>query len=226
MLKADQSTSLKGQAEEKERMARVNAVWKRMNSGLPQRERGPAMCPVSTVRGKEARSAALSAVRDVTSAANSAVKGRVEITEVRDFAGEEVEVKKLVDADSKEAARRPRQWLLAHCLDSILEQIKKKQKLSVLDKTKKDWGNTRRTRAWRRSSTPTRRAPTSTSTRSPSYSERFPGVERERDARLPSRRRGGPTCTTMTMHSISPSSLSLFSLSLSLTSLSNDPARS
>lgn len=62
-----------------------------------------------------------------------------QITEVRDFAGQEIEVKKLVDSDSKEAMERAKAPPLS-AVDAVLEQIKKKQKLSVLDKTKKDWG--------------------------------------------------------------------------------------
>ena len=57
------------------------------------------------------------------------------MTEIRDFAGEEIEVKKLVDASSKEAARTN-----TSAVDAVLEQIKKKPKLNLLDKTKKDWG--------------------------------------------------------------------------------------
>lgn len=63
-----------------------------------------------------------------------------QITEVRDFAGENIEVKKLVDANSKEAAEKVSAPTGPPSgLDAILEQIKKKPKLSVLDKTKKDW---------------------------------------------------------------------------------------
>lgn len=62
-----------------------------------------------------------------------------QITEVRDFAGQDIEVKKLVDSDSKEAMERAKAPPLS-AVDAVLEQIKKKQKLSVLDKTKKDWG--------------------------------------------------------------------------------------
>ncbi|XP_068664727.1 uncharacterized protein [Aristolochia californica] len=88
---------------------------------------------------KRLAAAALSAVKDAASLA--AGKGKVEITEVRDFAGEDIEVKKFVDADSKEAAEKAKApTSLPTGLDAILEQIKKKQKLSVLDKTKKDWG--------------------------------------------------------------------------------------
>ena len=63
----------------------------------------------------------------------------LQITEVRDFAGQEIEIKRRIDSDSKEAAEKAK----AHApsaVDAVLEQIKKKPKLSVLDKTKKDWG--------------------------------------------------------------------------------------
>lgn len=62
-----------------------------------------------------------------------------QITEVRDFAGQDIEIKKLLDAESKEALERAK-VTASSAVDAVLEQIKKKQKLSVLDKTKKDWG--------------------------------------------------------------------------------------
>ncbi|XP_023006641.1 craniofacial development protein 1 isoform X2 [Cucurbita maxima] len=80
---------------------------------------------------------ALSAVRDATATISG--RGKVEITEIRDFAGQNVEIKKFVDADSKEAYEKMKAPATS-AVDAILEQIKKKQKLSVLDKTKKDWG--------------------------------------------------------------------------------------
>ncbi|KAL6585081.1 hypothetical protein OROMI_004370 [Orobanche minor] len=84
--------------------------------------------------------AALSAVKDFAALATTG-SGKVEITEVRDFAGEEIEVKKLIDADSKEAIEKGSSAAGAtSAVDAVLEQIKKKPKLSVLDKTKKDWG--------------------------------------------------------------------------------------
>ena len=43
-----------------------------------------------------------------------------------------------MDADSKEAIEPA--GAAPSALDNILELIRKKQKLSVLDKTKKDWG--------------------------------------------------------------------------------------
>ncbi|KAE8077095.1 hypothetical protein FH972_015696 [Carpinus fangiana] len=86
---------------------------------------------------KRLAAAALSAVKDAAAAAAS--RGKVEISEVRDFAGQEIEIKKLVDADSKEASEKAK-GAAPSAVDAMLEQIKKKQKLSVLDKTKKDWG--------------------------------------------------------------------------------------
>ncbi|KAL5220032.1 hypothetical protein ABZP36_024745 [Zizania latifolia] len=88
---------------------------------------------------KKLAASALAAVRDAAAAASG--RGKVEITEVRDFAGKDIEIKKLVDADSKEAMEKAKATGAApSALDNILEQIRKKQKLSVLDKTKKDWG--------------------------------------------------------------------------------------
>ncbi|KAK9682979.1 hypothetical protein RND81_10G110600 [Saponaria officinalis] len=70
-------------------------------------------------------------------AASAAARGKIEVTEKRDFAGEEVEVKKLIDSSSKEAIEKAG---ASSAVDAILEQIKKKPKLNLLDKTKKDWG--------------------------------------------------------------------------------------
>ncbi|CAF2089482.1 craniofacial development protein 1 isoform X1 [Brassica rapa] len=86
---------------------------------------------------KSIAAAALAAVRNATAtAAAASSRGKVEITEVKDFAGQEIEVKRLVEAGSKEASSSAS----TSGVDAVLEQIKKKQKLSVLDKTKKDWG--------------------------------------------------------------------------------------
>ncbi|TMW87404.1 hypothetical protein EJD97_019999 [Solanum chilense] len=88
---------------------------------------------------KKLAAAALSAVKEAATAAASAGRVKV-ITEVRDFAGEDVEIKKYVDHNSAEASDKGKGPAApASAVDIILEQIKKKQKLSVLDKTKKDW---------------------------------------------------------------------------------------
>ncbi|CAL0325444.1 unnamed protein product [Lupinus luteus] len=92
----------------------------------------------SSDEAKKLAAAALAAVKD-DAATSASDRGKLVITEVRDFAGQEIEVKKLVDSDSKEALERAK-TPAPSAVDTILEQIKKKQKLSVLDKTKKDWG--------------------------------------------------------------------------------------
>lgn len=104
-------------------------------------EKQPTPTPIHNGNSDEARrlaAAALSAVKDAAALAAISGKGKVEITEVRDFAGQDIQVKKLVDANSREATEKSRATPSA--VDTVLEQIRKKQKLSVLDKTKKDWG--------------------------------------------------------------------------------------
>ncbi|KAL6627823.1 hypothetical protein ACP70R_031549 [Stipagrostis hirtigluma subsp. patula] len=162
--------------------SRVEDVWKKMNSGLPNKMPKPAMTKLNTAAkekkskpsnnwmtvlgltpskastidqgskngqrqaqhemnedAKKLAANALAAVKDAAAAASG--RGKVEITEVRDFAGKDIEIKKLVDADSKEAIEKAKAAGASQsALDNILEQIRKKQKLSVLDKTKKDWG--------------------------------------------------------------------------------------
>ncbi|XP_028091424.1 craniofacial development protein 1-like [Camellia sinensis] len=109
-----------------------------------QEKRGKHPSPIQNGTSDEARrlaAAALSAVKDAAASAAASGKGKVEITEVRDFAGQDIEVKKFVDADSKEASEKAKATVgPPSAVDTILEQIRKKQKLNVLDKTKKDWG--------------------------------------------------------------------------------------
>ncbi|KAJ8620437.1 hypothetical protein MRB53_028966 [Persea americana] len=123
-------------------MAALGLSPKPASSGkdMPQK-RPSAIQDGTSEEAKQLAAAALSAVKDAAAASAAASRGKIEITEVRDFAGENIEVKKLVDANSKEAAEKA----VAPAgpptgLDAVLEQIRKKPKLSVLDKTKKDWG--------------------------------------------------------------------------------------
>ncbi|KAK3015418.1 hypothetical protein RJ639_007490 [Escallonia herrerae] len=53
---------------------------------------------------KRLAASALSAVKEAATLAAASGRGKVEITEVRDFGGEAIEMKKLVDADSREAS--------------------------------------------------------------------------------------------------------------------------
>lgn len=106
------------------------------NGILPQK-RPIAKLDDTSDEAKRLAAAALSAVKAATAAAPS--RGKIGITEVRDFGGQDIEVKKFFDADSKEASEKGK-GPATSAVDAVLEQIKKKPKLSVLDKTKKDWG--------------------------------------------------------------------------------------
>ncbi|XP_010270917.1 PREDICTED: craniofacial development protein 1 [Nelumbo nucifera] len=116
------------------------APKKDASSGKDVQQKKPSVLQNGTnEEAKKIAAAALAAVKDAAAAA--AGRGKVEITEVREFAGEEIEVKKLIDANSKEAAEKAKAPVgPPSAVDAVLEQIKKKPKLSVLDKTKKDWG--------------------------------------------------------------------------------------
>ncbi|CAN6862093.1 unnamed protein product [Brassica oleracea] len=120
-----------------------NSKWKSY-LGIDAKERDKAVqkedsVSVSSEEAKRIAAAALAAVRNATATAAAASSlGKIEIREVKDFAGQEIEVKRLVEAGSKEASSSSAGATSG--VDAVLEQIKKKQKLSVLDKTKKDWG--------------------------------------------------------------------------------------
>eukprot|EP00850_Spirogloea_muscicola_P018075 SM000162S02353 [mRNA] locus=s162:40773:42664:- [translate_table: standard] len=97
-------------------------------------------------RARERREAARAALQLVASAAASNLNdGKVKITEVKDFAGEKIEVVRMVEATSKAAQLEQKrkaemQAASSRGLDAMLEQIEKKKKLSIIDKSRKDWG--------------------------------------------------------------------------------------
>ncbi|KAK6913643.1 BCNT-C domain [Dillenia turbinata] len=136
---------------------------------------------------KRLAAAALAAARDAVAAATAAGSGKVEVTEVRDFAGEDIQVKKLVDADSKEASEMARASAgPTSAVDAFLEQIKKKQKLSVLDKTKKDWGEFKEENKWLEEELDAYKKSSNQYLEKVSFLQRadYREFERERDARL------------------------------------------
>ncbi|CAM6113663.1 unnamed protein product [Calypogeia fissa] len=106
------------------------------DTGSDEKEKAEA------VRKEEARKVASAALAAAKLAAKAITDGKVQINEVRDFAGEEVRVTKFVDPNSKAAvaARRKAESVSSSGLDALLEQIGKKQKLNILDKSRKDWG--------------------------------------------------------------------------------------
>ncbi|WVZ71329.1 hypothetical protein U9M48_019923 [Paspalum notatum var. saurae] len=181
-LLASYTSSSHQESHDVDAKSRVEDVWKKMNSGLPNKLPKPAMTKLNTTAtqkknkptnnwmtvlglspskacnvdqgskngqqqsqhemsedAKKLAAKALAAAKNAAAVASG--RGKVEISEVRDFAGKDIEIKKLVDANSKEAIEKAKaSGATPSAVDNILEQIRKKQKLSVLDKTKKDWG--------------------------------------------------------------------------------------
>lgn len=84
---------------------------------------------------KKIAASALAAAKDTT---NTSKEGKIVVSETRDFAGEEIKVTKLVDPNSK-AAEELKRKQSASGVDRLLQQIEKKQKINVLDKSRKDW---------------------------------------------------------------------------------------
>ncbi|CAI7853072.1 unnamed protein product, partial [Closterium sp. NIES-53] len=93
--------------------------------------------------GAERAAAAAAALRATQAAAGGAVvdNSKVQVREVVDFAGEAVEVVRVLDVRSKEAAAAKRkadmQASTSKGLDAILAQMEKKKKLNILDKSRK-----------------------------------------------------------------------------------------
>ncbi|GIM03444.1 hypothetical protein Vretimale_8216 [Volvox reticuliferus] len=113
-------------------------------STSPPSSRGGTPGPGTFSEDKRAvAAAALAAARDATTAGSRL--GKVAVTEVRRFAGKDIQVTMHVDKDSKEAqkaaarAAAPPPPPASSGLDAVLAEIEKKKKVSVLDKTKADW---------------------------------------------------------------------------------------
>ncbi|GAQ82125.1 hypothetical protein KFL_001010100 [Klebsormidium nitens] len=86
---------------------------------------------------EEARAIAAAAIAAARAAqVGTDLEGRPQVTEVRDFAGEKVEVTRTVDPNA--AAKRKEKAVSG--LDALIQQIEKKKKMNVLDKSRKDWG--------------------------------------------------------------------------------------
>ncbi|XP_057824485.2 uncharacterized protein LOC131036596 [Cryptomeria japonica] len=93
---------------------------------------------------EEARKIAAAALAAVKQANAVGKEGKIEVSEVREFAGEQVKLKMFVDPNSKEAQmaqeKARMQASSSSGLDALLDKISKKRKLNILDKSRKDWG--------------------------------------------------------------------------------------
>ncbi|KAK3015402.1 hypothetical protein RJ639_007474 [Escallonia herrerae] len=151
LLKKPSTTLVRTAPKEKPSVQKSSTGWMTFLGLAPNKQESlqqsvPEVRPSIKQNGntddaKRLAASALSAVKEAATLAAASGRGKVEITEVRGFGGEAIETRKLVDADSKEASDKAKvQEGPPSAVDAVLEQIRKKPKLSVLDKTKKDWG--------------------------------------------------------------------------------------
>lgn len=92
---------------------------------------------------QDAKKIAAAAIAAAREASLTSKEGKIEVNEIRDFAGEEVKITKFVDSNSKaaEAVKRKQEMMASASsgLDRLLQQIDKKPKINVLEKSRKDW---------------------------------------------------------------------------------------
>uniref|UniRef100_A0A0C9QMN7 TSA: Wollemia nobilis Ref_Wollemi_Transcript_21911_1392 transcribed RNA sequence n=1 Tax=Wollemia nobilis TaxID=56998 RepID=A0A0C9QMN7_9CONI len=134
-----------GMAPEKPSLINLNSsIAQASSDGVELKIQQKAQSKENNESSEEARKFAAAALAAVKEAAAASKEGKIEVSEVRDFAGEEVKLRKFVDPDSKEAQmaqeKARMQASSSSGLDKLLEQISKKRKLNILDKSKKDWG--------------------------------------------------------------------------------------
>uniref|UniRef100_A0A0D6R878 BCNT-C domain-containing protein n=1 Tax=Araucaria cunninghamii TaxID=56994 RepID=A0A0D6R878_ARACU len=134
-----------GMAPKKPSLINLNSsIAQASSDGVELKIQQKAQSKENNESSEEARKFAAAALAAVKEAAAANKEGKIEVNEVRDFAGEEVKVRKFVDPDSKEAQmaqeKARMQASSSSGLDKLLEQISKKRKLTILDKSKKDWG--------------------------------------------------------------------------------------
>ncbi|XP_014666165.1 PREDICTED: craniofacial development protein 1-like [Priapulus caudatus] len=138
------------QEKEKEK---ADALWASFNKDLPsKKQKLAASQQLASPNNKPLSSTTEKTVSEVVSGSGKNPT-LVVITKVYDFAGEEVKVSKTVAADSKEVAKAGKVGAGVNGqpanvrpggskqpgLTGLLGQIGKKNKLSVLDKSKLDW---------------------------------------------------------------------------------------
>ncbi|KAG6545510.1 hypothetical protein Mapa_013112 [Marchantia paleacea] len=135
----NQPLSIEDLLKKQETSSSVSTGKKQECSSVEDQETGS-----EDLENEDGRKIAAAALASAKAATKASTDGKMEINEVRDFAGEEVRITKFVDPNSKAAvAARKRAEMQAASssgLDALLQQIGKKQKLNILDKSRKDWG--------------------------------------------------------------------------------------
>ncbi|KAG1672769.1 hypothetical protein FOA52_002757 [Chlamydomonas sp. UWO 241] len=94
----------------------------------------------STAAARAGAAAAIAAAKEAASLGAARSYGKVSVTETRRFAGKDIEVTREVAKNSKEAAAlEAKKKKGTSGLDRFLEDLEKKKKVNVLDKSKMEW---------------------------------------------------------------------------------------
>jgi hypothetical protein len=140
--------------------------------------------------------AAINAAKDATAATDAAQRGMVMITETRRFAGQNIEVNREVVAGSKIAQKAEAEEAAAagtthpkpssSGLDAVLASLGQVKKVTVLDKTRADWKDLKRTDAELKEELESHKRSGTTYLEKQAFLKQaeLAEYERERDARL------------------------------------------
>lgn len=146
---------------------------------------------------KELAAAAINAAKDAAAATDAAQRGMVMITETRRFAGQNIEVNREVAAGSKAAQKAAAEAEAAAAgttdtkpsssgLDAVLASLAQSKKVTVLDKTRADWKDLKRTDAELKEELESHKRSGTTYLEKQAFLKQaeLAEYERERDARL------------------------------------------
>ncbi|GMH43431.1 hypothetical protein BSKO_11353 [Bryopsis sp. KO-2023] len=130
--------------EEKSTKADPDRFWKSMLSTKSSSKSG-----AKELSGKDGSiisiaKSALAAVKEARSITAAQMHGKVLVTETKKLGGQSVEVKKVVAEGSAEAEKASRPTATAG-FDAFLESIDGKKKVNVLDKSRSDWQDHKKT---------------------------------------------------------------------------------
>jgi len=104
---------------------------------------GKAAAAPSSSLGASKAAAAIAAAKELSTRGVASSYNKVTIKETRRFAGKDIEVALEVDKDSKAAQKAAEKntssKAAASGLDAFLQEVEKKKKVSILDKSKMDW---------------------------------------------------------------------------------------
>lgn len=127
-----------------------NEAWMRQ-LGLASKPKPAAAAAADGDKKKSVAAAALAAAKAAASAAGASRMATVTVTEQRRFAGQTITVNKEVAKDSKEAQKAAAEAEAAAAakkqagLDAVLASLQQAKKVTVLDKSRADWKDFKKT---------------------------------------------------------------------------------